>query len=103
MNASLQPTQNPDILADVKDFTGKVADVKIRFVNVPLEIPMENVGGSTWQATLSPQQLQMLAVSGKTITYQANIFAKDDQGVTTQTQKPFDVAIESPEVVKNSS
>src|SRR5689334_18945871 len=48
LNQSLQATEGAEVLADVKDFTAKVTDVKLRFVRVPLEVPMKNIGGTTW-------------------------------------------------------
>src|SRR4051812_22527482 len=76
LNRNLKPTRTPEILADVKDFRSKVTDVKLKFMHVPIQIPMKNIGGTTWRAELSPRQLQMLAVSGKTIKYDATIIAK---------------------------
>src|SRR4051794_861231 len=48
LNRNLQPKTTPEILADVKDFRGRVKEVRVQFTHVPLEIPMENVGGTTW-------------------------------------------------------
>jgi len=102
MNGALQALKPAEILADVKDFNSKVTDVKAQFTNVPIEIAMQNIGGTTWRGELTTEQLQMLAVSGKTIKYDANIIAKDDHGVSVQTQKSFEVAIKAPDLARAS-
>jgi hypothetical protein len=98
LNRNLQPIQDSEILADVKDFRGKVTDVRLKFVHVPVTIPMENIGGTTWRAKLSPQQLRSLAVSGKTISYDANIVARNDQGQTATSSSTVSVAVKAPEL-----
>ena len=103
LNRNLQPIKPPEILAEVKDFKGKVTDVKLRFINIPIQVPMENIGGTTWRAELTPQQLQMLAVSGKTMSYDANVVAKNDQGQTGMTQSPVTVAIKSPDLSQSTA
>jgi hypothetical protein len=80
LNRDFQPSKPAEVLADVKDFNSKVKDVKLQFENVPLEIPMENIGGSTWRAQLTPRQLEMLAVNGKTTSYKAHVVARDEDG-----------------------
>ena len=101
LNTALQPNQPAEILADVKDFNSTITDVKLRFVHVPLELPMKNIGGTTWRAQLSPKQLQLLAVSGKTMKYDANIIAKNEAGQTAVSGEPVTVAVKTPEVAKN--
>ncbi|HUP58126.1 MAG TPA: hypothetical protein VM598_11780 [Bdellovibrionota bacterium] len=102
LNTQLQPTQQVEILADVKDFNANINDVRLRFVNVPLEVPMKNVGGTTWRATLSPKQLQMLAVSGKTMEYQANVIAKNEAGEVAVGSDPLMVAVNTPDLAKDT-
>jgi hypothetical protein len=100
LNRNLQPIQNSEVLADVKDFRGKVTDVRLKFVHVPVTVPMENVGGTTWRARLTPQQLRSLAVSGKTISYDANIVAKNDKGQAATSSSPVTVSIKAPEITQ---
>src|SRR5688572_5545221 len=50
LNKSLQPTSQAEVLAEVKDFTSPIKNVKLRFTRVPLEIPMQHIGGTTWRA-----------------------------------------------------
>ena len=86
------------MIADIKDFTSKVTDVKLQFTNLPLEIPMENIGGSTWRAQISPRQLEMLAVSGRTTRYEANVIVRNEDGKTGMCKNPVEVAVKAPEV-----
>lgn len=101
LNTALQPSQSAEIIADVKDFNSNVSDVRLRFIHVPLEIPMKNIGGSTWRATLTPKQLQLLAVAGKTMNYEANIIAKNEAGQTAITRDPITVAVKAPDQVQS--
>ena len=103
LNGNLQPVTSAEVLADVKDFHSRVSGVSLRFTSVPLQIPMENIGGTTWRATLTPDQLQMLAVSGKTISYDATVVAKNVKGQTAMSQKPVEVAIKTPEIAKSAT
>lgn len=98
MNHNLQPLTSAEILADVKDFHSKVSSVTLRFTDVPLQVAMENIGGTTWRANLTKSQLQMLAVSGKTITYDANVVAKNASGQSAISRAPVTVAIKTPEI-----
>ncbi|HLD98990.1 MAG TPA: hypothetical protein VJB59_01960 [Bdellovibrionota bacterium] len=98
LNKSLQPAQSPEILADVKDFSSTVSDVRVRFIHVPLEIPMTNIGGTTWRATLTPQQLRQLAVSGQTMQYDVNVIARNQKGQSITSQEPISLAVKTPEL-----
>jgi hypothetical protein len=98
LNRDLQPNRPGEVIADVKDLKSPVTDVKVQFKDLPLEVPMERVGGSTWRAELTPQQIQMLAVSGKTVKYKATVIAKDDQGVTAQSHETIEVAVQAPDL-----
>ncbi len=98
LNRDLQPVQPAEVLADVKDFKYNIIDVRLKFRNLPLEIPLENVGGTTWKTELSPQELQQLAVSGKTMKYQADIVAKNSSGDQAKTQDPINITIQAPDL-----
>ena len=98
LNRDRQPTRPAEVIADIKDFTSKVTDVKLQFTNLPLEIPMENIGGSTWRAQISPRQLEMLAVSGRTTRYEANVIVRNEDGKTGMSKNPVEVAVKAPEV-----
>jgi hypothetical protein len=100
LDGQLQPKQTAQIFADVKDFQSAVTDVKAEFLHVPIEVPMKNVGGTTWRADLTPKQIQMLAVSGKTISYDANIVARDADGKVSLTQNPVTVSIKAPDLAQ---
>lgn len=97
LNNRLQPVNRAEIYADVKDFNSEVSQVKLRFLHVPLEIPMEKVAGTTWRAVLSPEQLKTLAVSGQTMRYQANVIATNENGQVATSPTPLDVAVKAPD------
>jgi hypothetical protein len=103
LNRQLQPMRRAEITADVKDFSSRITDVNLRFIHVPITVPMTNIGGTTWRAELSPQQLQTLAVSGKTIAYDAVIEAKDEKGQVGTSAQPLSVAVKSPDISQNAT
>ena len=98
LNRDFQPTKPAEVLADIKDFQSPISDVKLQFTNVPLEVPMENIGGTTWRAQFSPRQLEMLAVSGRTTHYEANVIARNKEGKTSVSKNPISVAIKAPDM-----
>ena len=98
LNKNLLPTEKPTVIADVKDFNHRVTDVRVKFIHVPVEVPMENLGGTTWRAVLTPEQLQLLAVTGKTVKYEANVVANNDKGQTAISQTPITISIKAPDL-----
>lgn len=100
LNTRLQPVTPAQVTADVKDFRSNVTNVRLRFLHVPLEVPMENIGGTTWRATLSSKELSNLAVSGQTISYDANIIAQSADGKTAESPKPVTISIKAPDISK---
>jgi hypothetical protein len=102
--ALVQVTRNldapltPVVTADVRDGGREVREVKLRFLHLPLEVPLENVGGSIWRAKLSREQIAMLAVGGHTITYQAHVVARDDLGLIAISRHFIDVAVRTPDL-----
>jgi len=98
LNRDLQPNQQAEVLADVKFFKGQISGVTLKFRDIPLEVPLENIGGTTWRAEFSPRQLQALAVSGKTVQYKADVIAKDDQGETAKSPDAIIVVIQAPDL-----
>ena len=99
LNNQMKPKTEAQVVADVKDFNAPVTDVKLRFVRVPVEIPMKKSGNKTdqWVADLSRDQLRELAVAGHTMNYDANIIAKNSKGQVSQTKKPINIAVKAPE------
>ncbi len=93
----LSPLQAPVILADVKDLTSKVQSVRLQFQRVPIVIDMKRVAGTTWQATLTPEQIRQLAVSGETMNYRATITARNALGRSGESAA-LDVRVKAPEV-----
>ena len=102
LNNQMQPVKPAEVLADIKDFTSPVTEVKLQFTHVPLEVPMRNIGGTTWRAEFSPRQLQKLAVSGRTIRYDANVVATDGEGQTATSKSPVQLAIKAPDLARSS-
>lgn len=100
LNRQFAPPQPVEVLAEVKDFTSPISDVKLRFLRVPMEIPMKHVNGTTWRAELTPQQLKTLAVGGQTITYQANVIARNENGQIAVSREPIDVAVAAPDLAQ---
>jgi hypothetical protein len=90
-----------EILAEVKDFTGPVSEVRLNFTNAPLQIPMEHVSGTTWRATLSPEQLRSLAVGNQTTTYKADVSARSASGATAVSERPVQISVKGPDISKD--
>lgn len=97
LNGDLQPITPSKVLAEVKDFKSPVVETHLKFADVPLDVPMENIGGTTWKAELTPPELQMLAVSGKTVNYSANIVAQNAQGAVSDS-KPLTLTVKTPDL-----
>ena len=100
LNRSLQPVGPSEVLAEVKDFTSNITEVTLRFIHVPLEVKMEHIGGTTWRAQLTPEQLKTLAVGGQTMRYEANVIAKNEEGQTATTSQPVQVAVKAPDMAQ---
>lgn len=98
VNQNLQPISRSQVVANVKDFSNKVTDVRLRFVHIPLEIPMTQVSPSTWTADLKPDQLRMLAVNGHTMKYEANVIARDNKGQTAVSPNALEIAVRAPDI-----
>jgi hypothetical protein len=96
LNRDLHPSQPAKVVAEVKDFGAMVTDVRLRFRDVPLEIPLDHVIGSTWQAELTPRQLQALSVRGKTARYEADVIAHDDKGEEARSEGTVALLIRTP-------
>ena len=98
LNSDMQPMSPAQVIADVKDFKSRVTDVRLKFLDVPLEVPMENIGGTAWRAELTPQELQMLAVSGKTVKYRARSWLpRTPAEISLQATEPLFVAVKAPQ------
>ncbi len=98
VNQSLQPVSQSQVIASVKDFKNTVTDVRLRFLHIPMEIPMKQLNTSTWVANIQPDQLRQLAVNGHTMKYEANVIAKDNIGQTAVSRTPIEIAVKAPEV-----
>ena len=98
LNRDMKPIQKSEILADVKDFDSKVSGVTVKFTQVPMQLQMKNIGGSTWRAELSPAQLKTLAAGGKTMRYEAQIIARNEKGEVANAQDPVVVSVKAPDL-----
>lgn len=98
LNRDLQPMETAQVIADVKDFKSVITSVTLTFENTPIVIPMENIAGTTWRAEITPSQLEMLSVAGKTARYNAIVTAKNANGKTATSPSPVTVAIQTPEL-----
>jgi ABC-type glycerol-3-phosphate transport system substrate-binding protein len=105
LNRQMTPKTEAQVVADVKDFNAKITDVRLRFVRVPVEIPMKlsKDKADQWVADLSKDQLRELAVAGHTMNYDANIIAKNSKGQVATSKKPINVAVKAPDVVPDVS
>ncbi len=102
LNRDLQPIRTPKIQADIEDLHSKVTEVTLEFEDIPVTVPMVNVGGSTWEVQLDDRALEMMAVSGQTAKYGATIMAINADGKRALTEKPVEVAVKAPSLAKSS-
>jgi hypothetical protein len=63
---------------------------------------MKYQGGTTWRAELTKDQLKLLAVSGQTMRYDANVIATNANGQVGMSREPIEIAIKAPEVVRSA-
>jgi hypothetical protein len=102
LNRDLQPLRVPVVQADVRDFHSKVKEVMLEFDNIPVTVPMKNVGGDTWEVELDDRALEMMAVSGQTTKYGAEIIAVNEDGKKGLSEKPVEIAVKAPRLAKSS-
>ncbi|OFZ18615.1 MAG: hypothetical protein A2X94_01605 [Bdellovibrionales bacterium GWB1_55_8] len=86
------------VVAQVQDIRSDVTNVTIRFLNAPVELPMEHVSGTSWRAEIPTETVQRLAINNQTTTYQANIYARNADGEVGVSREPIDIAIKAPNV-----
>lgn len=102
LNRDFQPVNPAEVTADVKDFSHEVQSVTLKFRNVPLEIPMSRVRGTTWRAELSSEQLQLLAINGRTVRYDADVVAKNSEGAEGVSEFPVQIAVAAPDLSRGT-
>lgn len=98
VNRDFQPTTQAEVLAEVQDISSPVTEVTLRFVEVPYEVKMNQVSGTTWRAQLNPGLLQRLAIGAQTTNYTANIYATDEKGNVAMSKAPVKIAIKAPDL-----
>jgi hypothetical protein len=103
LNRDLQPIRVAKVQADIQDLHSEVTEVTLQFDNVPLTVPMTKVGGTTWEVQLDSHALEMMAVSGETAKYGAQIMAKNADGKQALSDRPVVVSVKAPSLVKSSS
>jgi hypothetical protein len=111
LSEGLSTPKPVEVFADVKTFDAGLDKVSLRltfspeteqrmkFFKKPIEMRMENVGGTTWRARLTNRELEMLAINGESITYQGQILAQNDRGQITMSGEPIEITIHAPAVV----
>jgi len=99
LTSDYQPMHPSEVLANVSDPGSRITQVLLRFEGIPMEIPMENLGGYLWRAELTQRQLEVLAVHGQTVRYEARIVATNAEGQETRTDEPVDVQVKTPDRV----
>ena len=97
LNKYMQAKNPQQIFAEVQDVTANVSDVRLKFLDTPIEIPMEKIGATTWRASIPADQLKRMAVSGKTMNYKANVVARDEKGDVAVSKQPLEIKIDAPE------
>jgi len=102
LDNNLLAKQNPQILADVKDFSAPVYKVTARFTDVPIEVEMQKLQGTTWEATLTSEQVKKLAISGRSVKYRADVIATDDQGRSATSAEPIQIIIIAPDLARTT-
>ena len=98
LNRDLQPALPAEIFAEVSETDSEVRDVRIAFIEVPLEIKMERIEGALWRVQLTPEQIHELAIGNQTTPYKAHIYAKDDKGRLAVSRDPLKVEIQAPDL-----
>jgi len=98
LNRDLQPTRPMEILAEVREDGGvEITDVRLRFDGAPLEIAMQRIPlGTTWRATMTGRQFQLLSVAGRTVRVSAHVTAIDSQGRHSANDPQLDFLLTTP-------
>jgi hypothetical protein len=96
LNKFLQPKQPQQFFAEIQDFSAPVTEARVKIEGTQIELPMSKVGGTTWRAELTTEQLKRLAISGKKMEYEANVVARNQNGVSASSAKPFKLKISAP-------
>ncbi|MBC7692246.1 MAG: hypothetical protein H7222_10795 [Methylotenera sp.] len=100
LDRQMNPTSGADVVAEVKDYSSNIAEVNLRFIHVPMTVPMTHVGGTTWTAHFTAEQLKVLAVGGQTIAYDANVIARNEDGQTAVGAETVKVAVKAPDLTQ---
>ena len=101
LDRQMQPTSGADVVAEVKDYSSNIAEVNLRFIHVPMTVPMTHIGGTTWSAHFTPEQLKVLAVGGQTIAYDANVIARNEDGQTAVGADTVKIAVKTPDLTED--
>jgi hypothetical protein len=112
LNEKFEVSQPVDVIADVKSidsgldkvslrmFFSPDTEEKLKFFKRPVEFEMQRVGGTTWRARLTKNELAPLAISGQTLKYQGQVYAKNDRGQITVSGQPVELTIKTAPVVE---
>ncbi len=103
LSRDMNPLRPVEILTEVKDFGANVNDVRVRFLEAPLEVKMSHVGGTTWRASLTPEQIRSLAVGNQTTQYRVSVIARNEDGQEAISRQAATVAVKAPDLARTTS
>ena len=98
MDNNFQPKTQAEILVEVQDFKSDIQEVRVSFKNVPLEIALNHLSGTTWNTTLTPEQLKMLAIGDQTTNYDLTFSARDASGRTRTVTNAASIKVKGPDL-----
>lgn len=98
LNRNMKAMETMEILAEVKDFSAPVTDVRVKFDQVPMEVTMKSMGGTTWRAELNDEQIQKLAIGNQTTRYEGKIVATNSLGKVAVGEETVSVKIKAPDL-----
>jgi hypothetical protein len=102
LDRNSNPNRKPVFQAEVMDSDAKVKEVNLKFKNLPStsvlsSLAMTKSDGLLWKTELSAEQLKALSVSGKTVSYEAIVVAKDEKGNVGSSQSPLILSVKADE------
>lgn len=101
LNRDMQPQERVEIVTEVKDFGSEVTNVTMRLQEVPFEITLAPVGGTTWRAQINPALIQRLAVGNQTTNYTAKIYAKNAKGTVVVSDQTVKFSVVAPDLSRH--
>lgn len=100
LNQDMKLNEPAMVVAQIQDLKSEVTQVTLRFLNAPVELPMEHVAGTAWRAQIPEQTAQRLAINDQTTKYEANVYARNADGEVGVSREPVEISIKAPKVAK---